>query len=306
MSWARLERQIRRVAPARPLRPSGVLSNADIRDAIQNPGVAGPLVSDPTATGENVRPSCYDLTIGHIVTAGGIIRPTSQKSSHVLKPGEVATLFSQQTINLPATISGLLIPKNTPATKGLLMLNLGHVEPGWHGPVTAQVVNLNRAPFLLSLGDPIFSIVFHYLNSAADSPNESRPDLDRRLAQAHAAMLGRQSLLTLEDLKGGSTVRELAGEILKSSWPIILAVSTLAATVVGVMAASFQAQLNQLSNQVTLPRVQAPAAPVTTSATLFPNVTVTPLPTAVPTGTVAPSPAAPPQNANSSASAPTS
>ena len=130
--------------------------------------IQGRLVvcDDDPETG--IRGDCYDFRIGHVLRKGQ--QAVSGTGTVVLKPGEMATLVTHEELNMPFHITGMVIPRNSSALNGILMLNAGHVDPGWKGPIMAQVVNLSdqhRSIQLESFEGSVFSVVFSYLHSTA-------------------------------------------------------------------------------------------------------------------------------------------
>jgi deoxycytidine triphosphate deaminase len=150
---------------------------------------------------KGVKWACYDFRIGHVV--GKERGVTSGKQSVLLRPGELVTLLSKEWVTLPNNITGLIIPRNKAARKGLLILNAGHVDPGWNGQIMAQVINLSdqeRSLELESFEDSVFAIVFNYLfNPAEECPRDSQPSEEERVREIHAAALQQAETLVLAE-----------------------------------------------------------------------------------------------------------
>jgi len=67
------------------------------------------------------------------------------------------------------------------------VLNPGHVDPGYNGPLTVKALNLRKTPISISLGLPIFTIVFLRLSESTEHPyNKNQPDRDEKEAKFHA------------------------------------------------------------------------------------------------------------------------
>ena len=120
-------------------RRGGVLSDRDIKAEICKRG----LIHDHDE--ERVQASCYDLRVGHVIGKRIGVEDGAKSGIRAIKvrPGELATLLSMERVKLPDNVTGLVIPRNDYAERGILILNAGHVDPGYEGHVMAQVVNPN-------------------------------------------------------------------------------------------------------------------------------------------------------------------
>ncbi|KKN47508.1 hypothetical protein LCGC14_0662350, partial [marine sediment metagenome] len=98
-----------------------------------------------------MQPSSYDLQVGHVITAHGD-RISEDGRSVRLQPGEMAILGTREVLTLPQDITGLVVPRDGPAKEGLLILNAGHIDPGHDSFVTAQVINLGKQEFPITVG----------------------------------------------------------------------------------------------------------------------------------------------------------
>jgi dUTPase len=119
---------------------------------------------------KGVQGDCYDFRVGCLVSkrlgrSKGTIAVT-------LEPGEIVRLLSKEWVSLPDNIQAFVIPRNTPAQRGLLVLNAGHIAPGYVGQIEAQVVNLSARELSIKLEDfaeGVFSAVFSYLHTPIPS-----------------------------------------------------------------------------------------------------------------------------------------
>lgn len=241
--------------------PSGVLSDIDIQREIASR--TPPLVEGYKT--ESIRASCYDLTIGHVINKRIGVAGEGSGLQQLL-PGEVATVVSREILHLPLDITGLVIPRDGPAQNGLLILNAGHVDPGFDGFITAQVVNLNFGPIELSVGGGVFSVIFEYLNSETSLGRTSRGDADARLQKMYGNMLQRQSLLNMADLQARFVAKEeLTGELLRRIWlwgpvPVTILAFLAALGLLIFNLVNFQAHLFQLIPSIqTLPPPSIPS-----------------------------------------------
>jgi deoxycytidine triphosphate deaminase len=150
-------------------RRAGVLSDTDIRAEID----ARVLISNHRDS--SIQPSCYDLRVGHVIgkRIGVVDGGASGIKAVKLRPGELATLLSKERVKLPSNVTGLVIPRNEYAERGILILNAGHVDPGYEGHVMAQLVNLSDRDQSIRIGESVFSVVFDYLHTRAECPRDN-------------------------------------------------------------------------------------------------------------------------------------
>jgi deoxycytidine triphosphate deaminase len=130
---------------------------------------------------ENVKGCSYDLRIGTIFRNDQIITKLDGDNSNLvnLLPSEIITILTYEEVNLPTTICGTVFSINRNSSSGLLILNPGHIDPGYKGPISICAINLSNETKPLYIGKEIFTIYFHEL-TAATEPIDNR-FTDRRL-----------------------------------------------------------------------------------------------------------------------------
>ena len=133
----------------------------------------------------DVQPDSYDLTAGKAVWKepdGKVSRPllyhpdlsVEKQETHCLLPGEMVIVITHEEVLMPMELCGTVYTKNRLAMAGILALNAGHVDPGYHGPIVIRLINIRSEPWVLRMGSPIFSIIFQTLNEEA---SEGRPPI---------------------------------------------------------------------------------------------------------------------------------
>jgi deoxycytidine triphosphate deaminase len=170
-----------------------ILANAEIRSLIS----AGELVS--SADDSCIEPCSYDMRIGAIFRDGQVIDETHARGNEQigLAPGEVITMTTLEELALPADIAATAHAINAQSSEGLLVLNPGHVDPGYKGTLTVMAVNMRRVPYVVSRKDKIFTVVFHrlavgaapaYLNRKG-SRNDKERDLNKKVVEKSVTSL---------------------------------------------------------------------------------------------------------------------
>src|SRR5207253_3036493 len=125
---------------------------------------AGHLIKN--AIREGVQPCSYDLRIGTIFFEDKIIRQASSEQDQnpvILGPGGIISLLTLEELDLPNDISATAFAMNVMSSQGVLVLNPGHGDPGYRGPLTVRILNVRATPKALLFGTPIFTVIFHRL-----------------------------------------------------------------------------------------------------------------------------------------------
>ena len=148
------------------------LSHQEISSRCQTkPPLIDPFDDTPL---ESLCGAKYYLTIGDLVlsrdSAGGSrcsgklfheeVEEEREDVEYSLEPSEMVTAYTRETIALPNDVCALINAVNKKARQGLLVLNIGHIDPGWQGPLTVTMVNYGKKSLSLKRGDPIVTITF--------------------------------------------------------------------------------------------------------------------------------------------------
>lgn len=176
------------------------------------------------AVGIGWRATTYDATVGCIIQEGQEIAGSSFK----LPPRGIVWVVSAETFEMPSDVTGLATLKTQWTHQGVLALNVGVIDPGWNGPLSATLVNLGNSPFTIRQGEPFFRILFHDHAIATVSPTIKSMD------EYKNDTLLRSRLFSPTFLNMQNLTNEVADEVLRiPRWGFIL---TLVATVIAVLA----------------------------------------------------------------------
>jgi deoxycytidine triphosphate deaminase len=77
-----------------------------------------------------------------------------------LKPGQMMFVVTAEDVLMPKDLCGTVYSRNSLSRDGILALNTGHIDPGFEGPIIIRLINLKSVDYTLTLGAPIFTIVF--------------------------------------------------------------------------------------------------------------------------------------------------
>ena len=197
--------------------------------------------------------SCsYDMCVGTIFRGLSRINCDTQGNQNVeLQPGEFVHIFTKEELTLPADISVTAYAINARSSKGLLVLNPGHVDPGFSGPLTVTAWNLNNRKETIQVGDKIITALFTRLETAAvpyvrnrnrseresEFTNHVNADASTGIGELIAKNLNRR-IATKEDIDALETKLSGAGWA-KLNWIIaiasgVVAVASLAVSIIGL------------------------------------------------------------------------
>lgn len=154
----------------------GILSKQDISQEID----LGALIHN--ADKNRIQACSYDMRIGTVFKDGQVVNAshTDAHKQFIVQPGEIISLFTEEELDLPADIEATAFAMNEQSSRGLLVLNPGHVDPGFKGPLTVMALNLRRVPLAIGRGAPIFTVIFERLPISSTSPYASNVSRDER------------------------------------------------------------------------------------------------------------------------------
>jgi deoxycytidine triphosphate deaminase len=146
---------------------------------------AGEFVIDPdprnAGTGQAnslIQPCSIDLRVGGIFVpgteAGKPGSAGSPKQIHSLQTGQTAIVTTKERLRLGRRIAVVGFPPARVASRGLFMLNPGHVDPGFDGYLRFTVLNMGKDPIALESGSLIFTALFSRLGQDVQSDYAAR------------------------------------------------------------------------------------------------------------------------------------
>jgi deoxycytidine triphosphate deaminase len=120
----------------------------------------------------SIQAASYDLRVGTIFKNGKIVNEDHEERLRPfqIQPGEIISIFTLEEIILPTNIAGVAFAMNKWSSEGLLVLNPGHIDPGYTGPLTVTALNLRKTPINISREDKIFTIMFYDIGSHTSHP----------------------------------------------------------------------------------------------------------------------------------------
>lgn len=115
-------------------------------------------LSDPqwNSADSPIQPSSIDLHVGRIYVPGkrkGSLGSSGRGAlSHTLRPGHSVIVSTYERISLPATMGGIVFPPSKLSSSGILVANIGHIDPGFAGRLRFTLINMGGSDFPLEQG----------------------------------------------------------------------------------------------------------------------------------------------------------
>jgi deoxycytidine triphosphate deaminase len=86
-----------------------------------------------------------------------------------LQPGQMIFVITHEELKLSTEVSGTVYSRNALQKANVLALNAGHIDPGYEGPILIRLINLGAQPWVVTLGQAVFTVVFHTVEHDPDS-----------------------------------------------------------------------------------------------------------------------------------------
>jgi deoxycytidine triphosphate deaminase len=232
-----------------------MLSNVDFQNAIDERRLKI-TPYDP----KKIQPASYDLKVGRVIGNTLDVRQYRDKTGgeitvYTLGPGETAIILTIEKIYLAENIGGHVDLTNEFASRGIHLLNPGHIDPGWGMDtseqtegyqLTAIVRNISNQPVELVQGKEILTLTLSYLRTPTSIPygKTHRPINELSREGQLGESVKEIERFVEEQHKLKERLEKLEGDLgSKVSWPdllsnlsfIIAAVSIVISVTIGVV-----------------------------------------------------------------------
>lgn len=133
-----------------------MLCDSEIKNYCIEMGIVEPFVE------LNLQPSSLDLTLGNefIINVGLDTEETIVADSYIIRPQEFILGTTVETFNLPRHITAKVCGKSTGAREGKAIEFAGHIDPGFFGQITFEIVNHGARERILKSGDIVAQAEF--------------------------------------------------------------------------------------------------------------------------------------------------
>lgn len=120
----------------------------------------------------NLKNSTYDLTVGEIIPIGKdsaqVHADAKPIVTHYLEPREMVWILSKEEFRMPENITGFATLRTAFTKQGILALNVGMIDPLFHGPISTALINFSDRPRRIDVGDKFFRVAFFQHDSIKD------------------------------------------------------------------------------------------------------------------------------------------
>lgn len=138
--------------------------------------------NDWYASDSPIQPASIDLRIGKIYVPetedgepGSPTNPYEGATEQFIpKVGRTAIVATHEKVVLPADIAAFGFPPSAISSRGILMTNPGHIDPGYEGYLHFTVINMGCEDFALVVGDQIVTLLFAQLSGPARAAYAAR------------------------------------------------------------------------------------------------------------------------------------
>ncbi|MFY9310097.1 MAG: hypothetical protein WAQ28_13710 [Bacteroidia bacterium] len=195
---------------------------------------------------DNIESCSYDLRIGTIFKSGKIYSNEFNPEENwniEIKPSEIVTILTLEEVNLPRHIAGTVFALNSLSSAGFLILNPGHIDPGFKGPISICAVNLSKSTIKLHYGKKIFTVIFERLDKEAEPYNnkiyKNRKETEQVFFREKASGLSNSFFDLIKENEYTPYLKELINQIIRQKiytalkW-LIGAIVTIAAILKGI------------------------------------------------------------------------
>jgi deoxycytidine triphosphate deaminase len=158
------DRQLLELLATRPTIVEGLREPADIAER-DNPN------SKWYAGWSPIQAASIDLRVGSIFVpgtdgkrGGSVDQPLSE---HRLKPGDTVLVQTAERFDLPNDIAGIGVAPFKFAAKGMLVTAVGHIDPGYKGPLRLTIINMANEEQTILAGEHVATVMLLRLNEPA-------------------------------------------------------------------------------------------------------------------------------------------
>jgi deoxycytidine triphosphate deaminase len=157
-----------------------VLSDAEIQRLIKDER----LISD--ADLQRASECSYSFVAGVAFHPGSDSPRIEFPGEAIVKPGEMIWIRTRERVKMPNSLVGFWWQTNSLSRKGLMLVNMSMVEPGYEGDLACLFVNFGKNSIPINNDTIVAKMVFSDIRGATLSPftgRSSREEYDARLRE---------------------------------------------------------------------------------------------------------------------------
>lgn len=126
------------------------------------------------ADSDYVEASSYDMRVGTLFPIDCDVNEDVPERVRV-KPGDFIRLFTLEELTLDPSLCATAFALNKRSSEGLLVLNPGHVDAGFRGPLMVTAWNLSGKDQIIERGDRIIKVVLQSVDSPGEPFDKNQP-----------------------------------------------------------------------------------------------------------------------------------
>jgi dCTP deaminase len=140
---------------------------------------AGKFALSTSGTVENpsqVQPCSIDLRIGDVfLPSGSDSNQLVRANEHSLGVGESIRVSTIESFSLPSDIGALLFAPARVTRRGVLVPDIGHIDPGFDGEIRLTLINVGKCAQKFSHGDVVATVLLFRLSKPVGKQFEQFP-----------------------------------------------------------------------------------------------------------------------------------
>lgn len=147
--------------------------------------VKGRIVIDPDPYDWQLQPASVDLTLADQWLSPYTDGEPLRQGRYLLGPGECILARTTETITIPDDMVARVEGKSSWGRKFLMVHSTaGFIDPGFHGTITLELVNLSAVSQMVMAGDSVVQISFSWVDHPVERPYGS-PGLGSHYQDQH-------------------------------------------------------------------------------------------------------------------------
>ena len=99
-----------------------------------------------------------------------------------ISPGQFAFLLTEEDVTVPSNALAMISIRAGYKFKGLINVSGFHVDPGWQGKLIFSVYNAGTKPIIIRRGEPLFLIVYAYLDRDSQRTYEGKAKFQKEIS----------------------------------------------------------------------------------------------------------------------------
>lgn len=188
-----------------------IITDGDLKNLVAQGLIQG--IEDPTSAltkKHAIQPCSVDLRVGNIYEPGekDELGHFKVRESVKLRQGQTVIYETEEALNLPGDIAGIVFVPSKFAFQGLMVTNTGHVDPGYKGKLRFTAINIANESFIIHKGKTMASVLLFKLEKSveADYQQRRRGEQPTSNVSQHVSRLSKDFLNV--DARANSTLKK--------------------------------------------------------------------------------------------------